>query len=118
LLDTTTFSIIFSPSGKLVIHGVRVRNRDGKSDSDIPRSYDDIFNTAYNVETAQIAPFYQDDYWTAPYAFGPEPSRNSFVIYDTKRLKQTATNLRWTNYLSLLNRFYINPYTGTIINEK
>jgi type II secretory pathway pseudopilin PulG len=118
LFDTTTFSIVFSPAGKLVVHGVRVRNRDGKTDSDIPRSNDDIFNTVYNVETARIASFYQDDYWTNPYAFGPEPSRTSFIIYETQKFKETATNLRWTNYLSRLNRVYINAYTGTIINEK
>jgi type II secretory pathway pseudopilin PulG len=115
LIDTTTFSIIFSPSGKLVVHGIRVRNRDGLTNNN---SLDDIFNTDFNVENARIAMFYQDDYWTTlPYAFGPEPSRNSFIIYDTKILKQTNQNLRWTNYLSRLNRFYINPYTGTIIEQ-
>ncbi|MGD0551648.1 MAG: hypothetical protein ABSB25_03240 [Sedimentisphaerales bacterium] len=117
LLDTSTFSIIFSPSGKLVIQGVRVRNRNGQTDDS---SNDDIFNTIYNVETSRIAMFYQDDYWIAPtnLGLGPEPSRNSFVIYDTKKLKQVDQNLRWTNYLSQLKRIYINPYTGTIINKK
>jgi prepilin-type N-terminal cleavage/methylation domain-containing protein len=115
LIDTTTFSIIFSPSGKLVVHGIRVRNRDGLTNNN--NSLDDIFNTDINVENARIAMFYQDDYWIAPYAFGPEPSRNSFIIYETKILKQTNQNLRWTNYLSRLNRFYINSYTGTLINE-
>jgi prepilin-type N-terminal cleavage/methylation domain-containing protein len=123
LLDTTTFSIIFSPSGKLVIHGVWVRNKNGISDypSYPEQSYDDIFNKKSRVD-AGLAMFYQDDYWGdnayPNIGFGPEPSRNNFVIYDTKKLKQTDTNLRWTNYLYLLKRFYINPYTGTIINEK
>ncbi len=117
LRDTTTFSIIFSPSGKLVIRDVRVRNRDGQTNDS---SNDDIFNTIYNVGTSRIAMFLQDDYFTSPtnYGLGQESSRNNFVIYDTKKLKQTDTNLRWTNYLSQLKQIYINPYTGTIINEK
>src|SRR4030042_1945161 len=40
--DTTTFSVLFSPSGKLVIHEVRVRNRDGDTGNG---SQDDVFNT-------------------------------------------------------------------------
>jgi hypothetical protein len=125
--DTTTFSIIFSPSGKLVIHDVQIRNRDGIPDStgNISNlSNDDIFNKKNRVDN-NLAMFYQDDYfnWTySPWAglnlgLGPEPSRNNFVIYDTKKLKQTDVNLRWTNYLSQLTRFYINPYTGTIITQ-
>jgi hypothetical protein len=126
--DTTTFSVIFSPSGKLVIHDVHVRNRDGIPDSTgniNNQSNDDIFNKKNSVDN-NLAMFYQDDYynWTwSPWAglnlgLGEEPSRNSFVIYDTKKLRQTDVNLRWTNYLSQLKRIYINPYTGTIINEK
>ena len=113
LLDTSNFSIIFSPSGKLVIHGVCVWNRDNRSNNS---SQDDIFNTVYNVDNSQIAMFYQDRF-VDPCAVGPEPSRNNFVIYDTKKLKQTDTNLRWTNYLSQLKPVYINPYTGTIITQ-
>jgi type II secretory pathway pseudopilin PulG len=116
LLDTTTFSIIFSPAGKLVIHGVCAWNRDGASGAFSNNSNDDIFNTVFNVVTNRIAMFYQDD-WADPSAFGPESSRNSFIIYETKILKQTDQNLRWSNYLSRLNRFYINPYTGTIIEQ-
>ncbi|MBN2019448.1 MAG: prepilin-type N-terminal cleavage/methylation domain-containing protein [Sedimentisphaerales bacterium] len=114
-LDTTTFSIIFSPSGKLVIHGVRVRNKDGQTNDS---SKDDIFNTANNVNNL-ISMFYQDDYWIAPYdyGFGPEPSRNSFVIYETKTLKQTDKNYRWSRYLNRLKIAYINSYTGTIVSQ-
>jgi type II secretory pathway pseudopilin PulG len=115
--DTTTFSIIFSPSGKLVNHEVRVRNRDGDfRPLTLANSADDIFNSPENIIYNSTGMFVQDDY--AYLGLGEEFSRNSFVIYDTKKFKQTDANLRWTNYLSLLNRFYINPYTGTIINEQ
>jgi hypothetical protein len=122
LRDTTTFSIVFSPSGKLIIHDVRVRNRDGIPDTAFfasVESNDDIFNKKWKVD-AGLSMFYQDDYFTAPtnLGLGEEPSRSSFAIYDTKKLKQSASNLRWTNYLNQLTQIYINPYTGTIINEK
>ena len=126
LLDTTTFQIIFSPSGKLVVHQVRVRNRDEQGDyASYVDSMDDIFNKKTNVD-AGLAMFYQDDYFNdknTPYpgldlGLGQEFSRNSFYIYDTKKFKQTDVNLRWTNCLSQLKPVYMNPYTGTIINEQ
>jgi hypothetical protein len=124
LLDTTTFSIVFSPAGKLVIHGIRVRNRDGfTATSNTQYSNDDVFNRISQIE-AGFGMFLQDDYWpgysppTLDFGLGPEPSRNSFIIYDTKILKQTNLNRRWTDYLNRLKLVFINPYTGTIINEK
>jgi type II secretory pathway pseudopilin PulG len=118
LSDTTTFSIIFSPSGKLAIHGVRVRNRDGRTDD---TSNDDVFNTKNNVD-AGIGMFYQDDYFSTAWtdiSLGPEPSRNSFVIIDEKdKFKQAFGRGRaWSDYLAqkALHRIYINSYTGTMI---
>jgi prepilin-type N-terminal cleavage/methylation domain-containing protein len=127
--DTTAFSIIFSPSGKLVIHEVQTRNRDGCPDTstNTETSDDDIFNKKVKAD-AGLSMFYQDDYggaWWSPWVgfnvgLGPESSRNSFVIYDTKKLKQVPYNNRWDGYLKQIaqNPVYINPYTGTIVNEK
>ncbi|MFB0524028.1 MAG: Tfp pilus assembly protein FimT/FimU, partial [Phycisphaerae bacterium] len=66
LTDTTTFSIIFSPSGKLVVHGIRVRNRDGYPDTSVNTfvSNDDVFNKKAQVDAA-VGMFYQDDYFGA-----------------------------------------------------
>jgi type II secretory pathway pseudopilin PulG len=120
--DTTAFSIVFSPSGKLIIHDVHVINRDGcpiwTPSGYIDNSQDDIFNTLTRI-TDPVNPtgmFLQDNYHSS--GFGQESSRNSFVIYETKILKQTPSNLRWTNYLQNLTIIYVNPYTGTIINER
>ena len=110
--DTTAFSIIFSPSGKLVIHGVRVRNRNGETGSS---SEDDIFNTEHNVKDEKMAMFYQDDY--ADMGLGQEPSRNSFIIYDRTQFDKVDENRRYDDYLSDLEVIYINPYTGTMINR-
>ena len=123
LRDTTTFSIIFSPTGKLVIHGIRIRNRDGEGDSpsysDLSR--DDVFNKKAKVD-AGIAILYQDDYYGGNLypdiglGLGPEPSRRSFVIYDKIRFGKVDQNSRWSDYLNTLDVIYINPYTGTIVS--
>jgi len=135
LSDVTTFSIIFSPGGKLLIHGVRVRNKDGFVDSanNTNISYDDVFNKKeqvdqkYNGFDRNAVPpgagqFYQDDYFdgTLPdFSLGPEPSRSSFVIvYERDKFEQALANGRaWSDYLKQVapNRIYINSYTGTMI---
>lgn len=120
LTDTTTFSIIFSPSGKLMIHPVRVRNRDGKYQPSNPlESQDDIFNSPENIKDHNIGMFIQDDY--ADRGLGAEPSRNSFIIYDRNIFEKLDESRRWSDYLEHLdvtgNRVYINPYTGTMIEK-
>jgi prepilin-type N-terminal cleavage/methylation domain-containing protein len=117
--DTTTFSIVFSPSGKLVIHDVRVRNRDGKIESTETTtvSQDDIFNTKTKVNGG-IGMFYQDDYPSD--GFDKEPSRYSFVIYDKTVFEKVDKDRRYDDYLKELAAkevIYINPYTGTMINK-
>lgn len=117
LRDLTTFSIVFSPSGKMVIHDVRVRNRNGQTNDS---SNDDIFNTANNVTNPAnpVGMFVQDDY-LLPWGLGEEPSRNSFVIYEREKFRQAYE--RGQAYMGYLVRLgpetiYINPYTGTIIS--
>ncbi len=126
LTDTTTFSIIFSPSGKLIIHGIRVRNKDGYPDTaaNTRISNDDVFNKKAQVDTG-IGLFYQDDYFSASgssypdLGLGPEQSRSSFVIFDKCKLMQAYKKRKaWTDCLVKLigQVIYINPYTGTIIS--
>ena len=129
--DTTTFSIVFSPGGKLVIHPVEIRNRDGERDSAANIggiSDDDIFNKKADVDEG-IAMFYQDDYWNAIWSLytglhlglREEPSRNMFIIYDREQFKQAydAGKKAYSDYLEPLKLregfIYINPYTGTIV---
>jgi len=121
LTDTMTFSIIFSPAGKLVIHDVRVRNRDGIYQPDNGTadkvSMDDIFNSPVNINNYGVGIFIQDDY--PEMGLGAELSRNSFVIiYEKDKLEQARGMGRaWSDYLAQVarGRIYINPYTGTII---
>jgi type IV fimbrial biogenesis protein FimT len=118
--DTTSFSIVFSPMGKLVIHEVRVRNRHGATDDS---SSDDVFNTSGNVnsnpelhglfiqdDTPEISPgnFFKSGY-------GQEYSRNNFIIYDRKAFESVPVGERFSRYLGYLTPFYINAFTGEII---
>lgn len=94
VLDTTTFSIVFSPAGKLVVHDVRT-----------------IFND-------QLLAIFQDDS-SNTFPYQQELSRNSFIIYDRKEFKHAYENGQ--GYLGCLEKLvpetvYVNPYTGTIIS--
>jgi prepilin-type N-terminal cleavage/methylation domain-containing protein len=117
ITDTSTFSIVFSPSGKLIMRGVRVRNRDAiyQPNNGAPNkvSMDTVFNSPYNIITSGVGTFIQDDY--AELGLGAESSRNSFVLYDKIRFDKLDAGARY-DYLSSLEQVYINPYTGTIIS--
>ncbi len=123
LMDTMTFSIIFSPSGKLVIHDVRVRNRDGIYQPDNGTSnkvsMDDIFNSPLNINNYGVGMFIQDDY--PAMGLWEELSRNSFVIiYEKDKFEQAlGRGSAWSNYLAQItpDRIYINSYTGTMISS-
>jgi hypothetical protein len=119
LRDTTAFSIIFSPSGKLVIHDVRVRNRDGYYQPlNLNDSMDDIFNSPENITIFNTGMFVQDDY--APLGLGQELSRRGFIIYDRLEFKRAYDRGRpYSDYLVKLvpEMIYINPYTGIMIEK-
>ena len=116
LRDTTTFSIVFSPSGKLVIRDVKVRNKDGVYQPDISESKDDIFNSPVNIEDYNTGMFVQDDY--AHLGLGQEPSRREFIIYNRGVFDRVNDDRRWTDYLEDLKntKIHINPYTGRMID--
>ena len=121
LRNATTFSVIFSPTGKMVIHDVRVRNKDGEGDyTSSGSSLDDIFNKR-GVVDAGLAMFYQDDYFgnlgNPDLGLGKEPSRGSFFIYNTEEFKKAwLDSTPWDSYLHKLTPVYINPYIGTIVS--
>jgi len=116
LRDAASFSVVFSPGGKLVMHPVRVRNRDGiyRPDNTVANkvSLDDMFNSPQNIANAGAGMFIQDDY--AELGLGAEMSRNRFVVYDGNQFGKLNAVGRF-DYLSRLEPVYINPYTGTMI---
>jgi len=120
LTNATAFSIIFSPSGKLVAREVQTRNKDGKTDSTQTStlSRDQVFNTYTKIthSTDPYGMFIQDDY--PSYGLGQELSRKSFVIYDRKTFAGYFDNGdAYSQYLKNLKPVYINIYTGTIIEK-
>ena len=123
--DISCFSIIFSPTGKLVSHQVRVRNRDGiySPDNANPEkvSMDDIFNSPVNILNFNIGMFAQDDEFSSRFLslerLREEFSRTRFFIYEKSVFdKMNASEDRY-NYLISLEPIYINQYTGTIIDS-
>ncbi len=117
--DASTFSIVFSPAGKLVVRTVRVRNRDGiyRPDNSVPAtlSTDDLFNSPQNITNLGIGKFIQDDY--PELGLGAEPSRNRFVICDKIHFDQLNPQEK-LDYINSLEQVNINPYTGTIISPE
>jgi hypothetical protein len=137
LVDATTFSIVFSPSGRLVVKDVRVRNREGvyqpRNDPGSPNvSHDDVFNSAANICLYREGRFIQDDYSrfknlgssreTEEFGLGEERSVTRFVIYDTATLRSFFNSgslpSRVIDYLWTLRRdksVYVNSYTGHLL---
>ncbi|MBW8035251.1 MAG: prepilin-type N-terminal cleavage/methylation domain-containing protein [Planctomycetes bacterium] len=106
LRDTTTFSVVFSPSGKLVTHEVRVRGTGGG-----------VFGDSTVVDAGN-AMFYHDYY--PAMGLGQEPSRNRFVVFNRSKFSDQPFTSRWTGYLGGLQtakEVYINPYNGQLISR-
>jgi prepilin-type N-terminal cleavage/methylation domain-containing protein len=104
IFDNTTFTIIFSPSGNLVIRPVVHVLREGTTD--------EVFNDP------SVNPMFQDDYENeSPYK--SEQSQRSFIIYDKTEFKRAyEQGTPYSGYLQSVAPVYINPYTGTLINSK
>ncbi len=122
--DTSTFSIIFSPAGKLVTMEVRCGNYMGASNCNRPTptnpagfitpsgSNDKVFNSYYDIATGN-GQFLQDDY--DEFGVGVEHSKTSFVIYEREKFEKMATSADKMKYITGLKTMNINPYTGEII---
>jgi len=133
LSDATTFSILFSPSGKMTVHEVRVRDKDGvywpRNDPGSTRtSNDDVFNSLENICQYKVGMFIQDDYSArngtdnaGELGLGKENSRTSFVIYDLATLRAVyGTQTPWSGYLGRLSAaeaLYVSPYAGNLISS-
>ncbi len=132
--DVTTFSIIFAPSGRAVVHAVRVRNKDGvyqprNDPGSTKTSYDDVFNSIDNVCRGRLGMFLEDDYSPSKNGYadgmelklGEEDSVTAFWIYDSATLRTLAKGIpaEMTVYLDGLRTekpVYVSPYTGHLIS--
>ncbi|HBG78051.1 MAG TPA: hypothetical protein DDW84_04270 [Phycisphaerales bacterium] len=117
ITDTSAFSIVFSPAGKLVINKITCRNKDGESNPSL-NSDDQVFNTYEKITSNSNAAgmFIQDDY--ANLGLSVEMSRNKLVIYNREEFKKlTTAKQRWDYLNDNSKSVYINPYTGGIIEK-
>jgi type II secretory pathway pseudopilin PulG len=139
LNDATTFSIVFSPAGKLVTHRVRVRNHDGvyqpKNDTGSTKiSHDDVFNSVDNICLYREGMFIQDDYsrQNLPGKDGidlglkEEDSATQFITCDTATFrvlyeakdnggKAQVDLMSYLNTQNTKQPVYVNVYTGQLI---
>ncbi|MBN1124243.1 MAG: hypothetical protein JXA82_04485, partial [Sedimentisphaerales bacterium] len=113
LTDAQTFSVVFSKSGRLVTHDVRVWNRDGVYDD---TSTDDIFNTLDNINVNQTGRFIQDNY--PAMGLGQEPSRNCFWVFNRNEFEAVPATQRWSGFLRFQEELYVSPFTGEIVNKE
>jgi hypothetical protein len=103
VVDASTFTIVFSPAGKLVLHEVRAAKTGAG---------DDMFNIETSAASG-AAMFVEDA--------ADEMSRTHFVIYDSQKFEQAYR--RTQAYSGYLLReqppaIYINAYTGTLISTE
>ncbi len=98
ITDTSSFSIVFSPSGRLIMRNVRVRNRDGiyQPDNAVSGkvSMDDVFNSHSNITSYGVGLFIQDDY--AEFGLGAELGISTSKLHcrGPMALKE-LTSLKW-----------------------
>ena len=120
--DHHTFSIVFGAQGNVVVHKVRVRNRDGESETN-DSSKDGIFNTPNNVEAdPPFGMFYQDSKAQGdpgPGSYDPiyheEFSTLGLYIADLARF-DTYTNNKYSGYLAdQVDLMHLNVYTGEVL---
>jgi prepilin-type N-terminal cleavage/methylation domain-containing protein len=117
LTDTSAFSIVFTPSGKVARHDIRIRNQKGDyQPTTFTQSGDDqVFNSTDNIKKG-LGLFAQDDY--AELGLGGEKSRTIFYLYDRDKFDKMTDNTQRWDYLKDLKPISLNPYTGEIINKK
>jgi type II secretory pathway pseudopilin PulG len=100
IADTSAFSILFSPAGKLVSHEIRCRRKSNK---------DDVFNDPLT------GMFIEDNHDDS--GIGVENSRREFYIYDKEKFEKMTTSSQRMAYLNGLKPVYVNPYTGELIKK-
>ena len=115
ILKASTFSIIFSPTGQLVVKDVKVYNRD---------QYDNIFGSEANSANKDVL-FSYDNHWSPSGSVGAAPwceSENSttgLYIFETSRMAEVNPAARYSEYVRTLKKpLLINIYTGQLIDEE
>lgn len=115
LVDTTTFSIVFSPAGRLIVHEVRVWNQYGER---TVSGRDLVFNAPAQVDNPDPQAMFYRDTFPPETGLGPEFSRTRFVICKWDELREAyKRGAPWDGCLRLLSarQVHVNSYTGHLI---
>ena len=100
LIDESTFSIVFSPSGKLIVVELEVLEVDND---------DAVFTTSTSDIDDGLAMFYDD----TTGGLSEESSVRKLVIYNRKKFRKMGSGDR-DDYLDSLKENYVSPYTGKL----
>jgi len=115
LNGATTFSIIFSPTGQMVVKDVRIHERDANDSifrSGGLLSYDEHFCPLIGKSTLDHAPWC----WAESSALG-------LYVYVTAAMREVGAGERYSAFIGRhgsseqVERILINTYMGTIISE-
>jgi len=112
--DFTTFTIVFSPAGQMVVKDVEVRSR--------LTFFDSTFNSEFEVNRG-VALLYMDR-WSFPtvnldgaiWNWG-ELSTTGMYLFEVEVMQGVDVNNRWDGYVRELEAMLINIYTGAVIEE-
>lgn len=106
----STFTILFSPQGKLVRKYYMVLPNEDTSDGEYDPLYaGDVFSGQTLPESG--LPLEADDYHIG----SSRLSMNSLYIFDQREFENVEPQFRYDKLVANLHPFYINPYLGTII---
>jgi prepilin-type N-terminal cleavage/methylation domain-containing protein len=133
MMDSTTFSIVFSPTGQLVIKTVVVRPWQFQQPAGSGIwIFDHIFNSSSRVLLNDSHPdhclLYCDgpsfwDYRTSSLLVSEnwcrsEYSATSFRLAEVDPLVSCDSNSRFTQYVYTIESILINQYTGEVFEQK
>lgn len=124
LLDSTSFSIIFSPTGQLVIKMLEIRERNLN---------DTLFGDEIAVLTDPVlvtdppAPLLFHDNTTDPPSYpvltdsvgwcSTESSATGFYVFEVGAMADVGVGSRYSQYVNDLEPFLVNRYTAGLIDE-
>jgi prepilin-type N-terminal cleavage/methylation domain-containing protein len=120
-VDMTTFTVLFSPAGKVAIEKVRVRGVGGKQGGNQRVSDDRVFNTPEAIQASKLPPpvFLMDDNGAGRYE---EFSRDRLYILERSRLEEAlAQGNPWEGFLQnevATRPIYVSPYSGQLIETQ
>ena len=124
LNNASTFTIVFTPTGQLIVKPVLINQRNIDDAVFGPHSavYDQPPGTPAPLLSHDVT-WGNPDEWGSPWC-GQEPSTTTLYIYEKDLLEDYDPTRRYTDFVDQhrstpgLQKFVINAYTGSIIDPR